>query len=204
MVEGKAIRQKTVEWNPLNENPPDPATGWETCHIDMLDWKCLEQAYAWLNSGKHPFRSVTLDSVTMAQKRCKYTIAVDEMMRTQDWGSLLIQVENKIRFYTDLVRHPTNPLDAIVFLAQSTEYAGKQKPFIEGALRGSLAGYVDLEGYYFVNPTEEEPERRQLLITPQPLYEAKDRTHVLSQHYGHIITNPDIEELLRVYNQEEQ
>ncbi len=202
-INGEGVRQKSIEWDPLNENPPEP-NGWETCHVDVIGWKTIQHTYDWLNSGRHPFRSVTLDSVTMAQKRCKYDISADEMMRTQDWGALLIQVENKIRFFTDLVRHPFNPLDAIVFLAQQADYNGKAKPFIEGSLRGSLAGYVDLEGFLYVEPTEEEPDRRRLLIKPQPLYEAKDRTHVLSRHYGPIIDNPDIEEMLAVYNQEEQ
>jgi hypothetical protein len=37
-----------------------------------------------------------------------------------------------------------------------------------------------------------------MMIQPFPGFDAKDRTHVLSQHHGPTITNPTIPEMLEV------
>ena len=62
---------------------------------------------------------------------------------------------------------------------------------------------MDCVGYLFVDLTEEGEERRRMLISPREGYEAKDRTHTLSQHYGPSITSPSVEEMLAVLNTEE-
>lgn len=216
MVNGKPTRQRMVKWNPREappevgeyrwdeksrQNVPCPGKGnWQTCNVDILDFTAIDKAYAWLNAGMHPFRSVGMDSITFAQKRCKDAIASELVTVTdRQWGDLLRKMEHMIRYYCDLRSNPIKPIECITFLALTVEKGGIRKPAIEGGLSTSLPAIIDLEGYLFVHLDEEGAERRMLQITPyDPTFQAKDRTHVLSAKYGPFITDPDIEAMLQV------
>lgn len=202
--DGKAIRVPFVKWDPTKDAPPE-LDDWETCLVQTRDFNTVRRAYEWLNSGQHPFRSVGLDSLTEIQKRCKDALAGGETPSERQWGDLLIQMEQLVRQFRDLVFHPTNPLDCVVFLALSVSKMGaKYKPAVQGALGVSLPGYVDLEGCLTVSANDDGVPERYMLITPHAEFEAKDRTHYLTEHYGPYITNPDVEAMLGVLNAEEQ
>lgn len=201
---GKAIRVKQVIWDPTKDAPPEPGD-WESCQVFCRDFNTVKRSYEWLNSGKHPFHSVIMDSITEVQKRCKDAISGGEAPSEREWGFLLVQMEQLIRNFRDLTFHPSNPLDAVVILALTiSRNGGKSRPAVQGALGTSLPGYVDLEGYLAAFPNEETGElERRMLINPHVLFEAKDRTHVLTEQYGQSITNPDIERMLEIINEEE-
>lgn len=202
MVGDTVVKQRVVRWDPTKEDPP--AVGdWDTCHVMVRDFNTFNRAYEWLNSGRHPFRSVVVDSLTEVQKRCKDAISGDDTPSERDWGLLLIKMEFLVRNMRDLVTHATNPLDAVIFLALVKDVNGKRKAEIQGALSRSLPGYVDLIGYLFVQVAEDGEEFRRMLIRPRDGFESGDRTHTLSQHYGVAITSPDVEEMLTVLNEEE-
>lgn len=208
-VNGKATRQKLVTWDPRHE-PPEP-NGWEVCYVAVQDFSTLGKAYAWLNSGRHPFKSVVIDSLTEIQKRCKDIIAGVDTLSDRQWGDLLLKMEHEVRFFRDLVFHPIHPLETVTFIALSDSRTGKYKPAVQGALSISLPGFVDLEGYLYneqvVDPEDESKmtTERKLLIAPlttqKGSYEAKDRTHLLTAKYGLTITNPDVEQMLEVLNE---
>lgn len=203
LVDGTVQRQRMVTWDPQREEPPK-AGDWDTCHVAVQDFTTVQRAYEWLHAGQHPFRSVVLDSLTEIQKRCKDSVSGTDTPTEQGWGLLLIRMEHLVRVqFRDLVFHPTHPLEAVVLLALTDEKKGKRRPAIQGALSTSLPGYMDVEGYMFVQVDESGEEWRRLLIAPRDGFEAKDRTHTLSAHYGAAITNPDVEEMLHVLNSEE-
>ena len=201
--DGTVERQRVVLWNPTTEPPPQDDGTWDTCRVSVLDFNTVLKAYEWLNAGSHQFKSVVLDSLTEIQKRCKDAISGVDTPSERDWGLLLIRMEHLIRQIRDLVSHPTNPLDAVLVLALSVEKNGKRRPAVQGALGVSLPGYVDVEGYMYVQVTEGGEEVRQLLISPREGYEAKDRTHTLSVEYGAAIASPDVEQMLALLNREE-
>ena len=201
-VDGVGVRQKVIKWDPLRDEPPLPGD-WETCHVSIRDFKDVEKTFAWLLSGDHDFRSVVLDSVTEIQQKCKDEIGGDSALRIQDWDLMMIRMSQLMRRFRDLVTHPTNPLDAVIFLALSEQKNDKWRPWVQGGLAKALPGYVDVEGYLYVEEMEDGTYQRRLLIFPLEGYAAKDRTHVLSQHYGKAIKNPDIEAMLAVLNQAE-
>jgi hypothetical protein len=190
-----------IHWDPVKEDPPESGD-WETCHVAVRDFVDVQKTFDWLLTGRHPFKSVVLDSLTEIQKRCRDSISGTESPSEREWGLLLIRMEHLTRSFRDLVFHPTNPLDAVIILALIQDRNGKRKPAVQGALGTSLPGYMDLVGYLFVEITEEGTEQRRMLISPRDGFEAKDRTHTLSQHYGPSITRPDVEEMLRVLNEE--
>jgi hypothetical protein len=201
--DGRIVKQKKIKWDPTKEEPPE-AGDWETCHVMVRKYADIDAAYAWLNAGDHPFRSVVIDSLTEVQKRCKDSISGLDTPSERDWGLLLIKVEGLVRAFRDLTSHPDTPLDAVVILALTHEKSGRRRPAVQGALGTSLPGYVDLEGYLYVKENEEDgTSSRKLLITPKDGFAAKDRTHVLSEHYGSVVSNPDVEEMLEVMNDED-
>lgn len=201
--QGVVHRVPKILWDPLVDEPPEWDGTWETCHVFVRNYPTFERSYSWLNTFDHPFRSVVVDSLTEIQKRCKDTISGGETPSERQWGELLIKMELKVRELRDLMFHPTNPLDAVLILALTDPRGRKAKPAVQGALGLSLPGYVDLEGYLDAFPDDEGGLERRMLIQPHPEFEAKDRTHTLSAHYGRAIPNPDFTEMLDVYNSEE-
>lgn len=164
-------------WDPMDP-PPEDDGSWESCIVQVRDWQTIEQVYAWLNSGKHPFVSVVVDSLTETQRRCKDAIGREDF-REKDWGTLLTRMEKVVRDMRDLNMHPSKPLNAVVLLALSDERKGKIRPFVQGALATSLPGFVDAIGYYAVSTDDQGDSVRRLLFQPIDPYVAKDRTDAL-------------------------
>lgn len=200
---GDGVRQRSIKWNPKRDDPPRENGTWDTCHVNVLQYETVNQAYNWLQGGDHDFRSVVLDSVTEIQQRCKDGIGGDKALRIQDWDLMLIRMGQLLRGFRDLTFHPTAPLDAVIFLALSEQKNGKWRPWVQGGLAKAMPGYVDIEGYLYVGHLDDDTAERRLLINPMDEYAAKDRTHTLTQHYGSVIPNPDFETMLRILNDEE-
>lgn len=197
------LRSKKIFWDPAGP-PPEYDGSWETCIVLIRDFGNLSQVYQWLASGKHPFRSVVIDSISEVQQRCVDSIAGTDAMKIQDWGELSRRVSALVRSYRDLLVHPTNPLDAIVFTAMTKQgQDGKWYPYVQGQLATSLPYYIDVIGYLKAQ-TEEDGAFTNFLLTKAHLsYEAGDRTGI----YPTIITNPRIDEMVDLFcnsnNQEE-
>jgi len=194
---------RKVRWNPQKEDPPKDDGTWDTCVVLTRDFKTLSTVYQWLNSGKHSFKSVVLDSLTEIQARCKDSVSGTDTPSERDWGTLLIQMEYLIRSYRDLTMHPTNPLQAVVFLALTMDKSGKWRPNLQGQIAVKLPQYVHMVGFMYADrPGESEAEYaedgvvRRLLVTPLDNFVAKDRTHIISQTYGNTITNPNITSMI--------
>ena len=204
MRDGVVERQRKIVWDPLRDAPPVDDGTWDTCIVFCRDFIVVQRTYDWLNHGEHPFKSVVVDSLTEIQKRCKDSISGVEAPDQQAWGLLLIRMERLIRDLRDLTFHQTTPLDAVVIIALTrlNDY-GKYVPAIQGALGVSLPGFVDVEGFLRVDVNDAGEEERRMLISPRDGFEAKDRTHDLSAHYGPVVTNPDVEHMLFVYNDTE-
>lgn len=195
-----------VWWDPRNPLPEvdrdgNPITTDTTVVVDVREFGDWTRAYQWLAAGKHYFKSVIVDSLTEMQQRCIDHIAGTNQMQTQDWGSLLRDMDDLVRKMRDLRTHPTAPIDALVIIAGSHEKNGKQRPMLQGSMSGRVAFHFDLVGYLTLNLAGDGTEYRSLLIKPIGLYEAKDNTDLLNKHYGATITNPNVSEMLAVLNQ---
>lgn len=193
-----------VWWDPMASEPPVDDGTWDSCIVIVNDFKIMQRAWEWLNTAEHPFKSLVIDTLDEIQKRCKDVISGGETMTERNWGELLIKMEQLVRIQLrDLTFHPIRPLDAVIILAHTDLKKGKYRPAVQGALGVSLPGYVDLEGYLISAPDESGVQQRRMLIQPMPEFEAKDRTDVLTKHYGSVIAEPDVEAMLRVLNEGE-
>lgn len=194
------LRSKKTIWNPTQGPPPVVGKDiegndkeWATCIAYIRDFSSLSYAYQWLASGKHPFKSVTIDSVSEAQQRCVDSITGTDQMKIQDWGTLLRQMSQLIRSYRDLLVHPTNPLQCVVFTAMTkVDKSGKSVPFVQGQLATSLPYYIDTIGYLKAQLNENNEFTNFLLTKPHDLYECGDRTGL----YDQIITNPNLSDMV--------
>lgn len=186
-----------VYWNPSTEKPPEDDGTWKYCVVQVLEYADVVHAYDWLASGDHPFASVVLDSVSEIQQRCVDSIAGANQMRTQDWGELLRTVSGQIRKFRDLKSHQSHPLWAVVFVCMTDKVDGKQLPLVQGKLRSFLPYYVDACGWLYVETDDFGQEHRNLLIGPDPLYEAKER---MGGRLPKVIVDPTIKNMLRVLN----
>jgi hypothetical protein len=180
-------------WDPLTETPPVPDGTWDTCVVYVRDYASISQAYQWLASGQHSFKSVIVDSLSEVQQRLVDQIAGAGRMEQQLWGDLLRQGSDIVRKMRDLIIHPTNPLDVVVLVAMTKQVGEKWIPSVQGQLGTALPYYLDVTGYFF---TEYDPATgitsRKLLVTPQPQFEAGDRTGRLPV----VVENPNIEQML--------
>jgi hypothetical protein len=208
-VEGRMKYTPTekIVWDPRHE-PPTGLTENSTVLVKVKDFNTFDLVTQWLQSGRHPFHSFGIDSVTEVQKRAMDQIAGINQPDQQDWGALLRRTERLARDARDLTDHPVNPLWVVVMVATTQlDKGNKQRPRLQGQIAETMPSYVDLNGYYF---SEFDPETqamvRKLIIQPMTIppnvqVVAKDGTDLLTQWYGPIIRTPNFTEMLAVLNQ---
>lgn len=142
------IPGRKIQWNPITEKPPVADGSWDLCIVPVREYKAIDLAFQWLNSGAHDFRSVVIDSISETQQRCIDAIAGKNQMQQQDWGQLLRNISELIRSFRDLTTHPVKPLDAVVFIAMMKLVdAGEYRPFMQGQIATTFPYFVDLCAY---------------------------------------------------------
>ena len=205
-AEGRAkytpSQPKTL-WDPRAGAPPAADGTWETCIVQVHDFETLSLAYQWLRSGQHEFKSVVIDSLMEAQKRCIDSVVGVNALDQQDWGTLLRKLEALVRSYRDLTLIEANLVSVVLLLVGSRAgvKSGKQEPLLQGQLADTVPYYLDVVGYLFKQPQTDGSYIRSLLVDEIPGFVAKDGTGRLP---GPIIANPNIAalyELLTVNGQ---
>ena len=191
---------KMVFWDPHIENPPE-AGEWETCVVKTFDFATMKRVLEWLNSGVHPFRSVTIDSISEIQSRAKDDLTSSGKMTQQLWGDLLYEMDKLVRGFRDLTEHPTKPLEAVVLTAMTqAQKDGKYRPYVQGQLAVKLPYFLDVLGYLYVDnvqdpsdPTAPAEPVRRLLVAPHDLFQAGER---VGGRLGTVVTNPKVTDML--------
>lgn len=206
---GEWTSGKVITWTELGTLPAgiDADT---TVVVSVTNISTFQTLYQWLMSGKHPFNSVILDSVSEMQKRVIDSMAA--IGTDPDWTVLLRTMEKMIRDLKDLKIHPVKPVEAVVFICgtqskMTDKVAGPWTPMLTGNLANTISHYVDVCGFATLsfNP-EDHTITQQLQIIPFNNITAKDRTSQqgkagLSATFGPILVNPNISNLVQVANQ---
>lgn len=204
-AEGRAdyTPSRKVDWNPRQPPPADLGPA-DTAVVDVQDFDTVRLVQQWLASGQHPFKSVIIDSITELQQRVMDSVTGSPTIQPelQHWGNVLREMETFIRRMRDLRKHPTNPLWAFVVTAGSKERNAKQRALLAGQLADRVAYHFDVVGFLTRSLSADGGEERRLHIKPYGPIEAKDNTHLLSQHYGASIVDPNVEQMLLVLNPE--
>lgn len=179
----KFLAVRRIEWDPMTAAPPVYDGTWDVCHVTVRDWNTVLRVCQWLESGQHHFRSLVVDSITEMQRKLMTNLVGSEQMKRDDWGRLLRSMDDIIRKMRDLTSHPTNPLQVVVFIAESRDNkAGVKKvPTMQGQIVDSLPYWVDICGYLFVENLVDANNQftgdqvRRLWTRPNPNYEAGER-----------------------------
>lgn len=194
---GRAFSLK--EWQPGREPPPRYDGTWDACVVHVHEWQTVTQVYTALLQAAHDFQSLVVDSISEIQRRCKASLNGTEVMKIQDWGRLLVEMDTIIRGLRDLTNHPVRPLRVALFIAETRQnQGGKWKPYMQGQIEVALPYWMDVVGYLFTeklvdaNGQATEEEVRRLLITQHPQFEAGNR---LQGSLGAVVDDPNIYEM---------
>lgn len=183
------IDQIQITWNPLTERPPEWDGSWELCVVKMKNWEVAEATLNWLRSGQHPFRSVSVDSISELQVKLREAINSNDDMKIQHWGKLLQGMGQYLRGLRDIVGDVEfpNPIETMVLVSTSyTNDKGTLKPYLQGQIAVQVPYLFDVTGYLYVdmipNPNTGQLEEKRVLFTGKhPMYEAKSRIRQLPQ-----------------------
>ena len=102
-----------ILWDPRTEDPPVADGTWAVCIVNVDDYDVFTATYQWLQSGRHQFKSVGIDSLMEAQKRYIDKLAGLRALETQDWGSILRHLESLVRNFRDLTLEASNTIDCV-------------------------------------------------------------------------------------------
>jgi len=188
---------RKVQWNPVSQAPPEFDGTWDTAVVAVHDFNTALKAYDWLKSGKHPFKSVILDSISELQVKAQESVNGRDRMQTQHWGELLSKVSFFGRDLRDLTTHPTNPVEAVVITAMTKDKDGVQAPALQGQIADQVPYWYDVTGYFYrnqvIDPETSQPvDQRHLYIGSNPMFVSGTRAPGLPED----IVNPNIETLL--------
>jgi AAA domain len=194
----KFIPVRKKYWDPMTETIPRYDGTWDACIATITRWDQVSRVYQWLTQAEHDFVSVTVDSITEIQRRCKANLKGTEAMLIQDWGTLLTQMDSVIRAFRDLILIQQVPVRCVTMVAETREDKGKWKPYMQGQIGVSLPYMVDICGYLYPDfePDENgQPTKkvRKLFIGSHPQFESGERVQGV---LGDVVTNPNIAGML--------
>lgn len=177
----KFLNFRPVEWDPRRYAPPEPSDAWDTAVVRADSYDTVLTAYQWLQSGRHPFRSLAVDSISELQQRLVDKLSGRSQMERQQWGELLRSFIGLMRDFRDLTEHPTNPLDAVVLVAMSRQGEdGMYRPWLQGQSAVVIPYLVDVCAatlvQSYIEPTTNQPmQAYRLYIAQNAMYETGER-----------------------------
>lgn len=140
------------------------------------------RVYQWLDAGRHQFKSVIVDSVSELQTKCLENLAGNQQMSQQQWGELLRHMGQLLRNLRDLTMHRSNPLEAVVLTAMTRSSTDNRfHPYLQGQLAiqapyfFDILGYLQVESWPNVDPTQPPYKARRLYIESTDFAEAGER-----------------------------
>jgi len=157
-------------WDPMSQEPPVADGTWDTVVVQVRDYNVVLKAFQWLQSGKHQFKSLIIDSISELQVKCMDDIAGTEQMKMQQWGELLRHMGHLLRDLRDLTSHPTQPLEAVVMTAMASRgQDNRMHPYLQGQLKVQAPYFYDVLGY-ISNETIPNPDPTQLPYKARRMY----------------------------------
>lgn len=177
---------------PLPEyNPNDEVFGsnWDTVIVRLTKWEQWEQVWRQIETGKHPFRSVLLDSISELQTLLIESLAGDQQLTQQQWGTVLRKLTGMLRDMRDLTEHPVNPVEVVAASALEKSYTGVLKPMLQGS-SVDVVPYL-MDGLFYLSRDKEGT--RKLLTQATDFIAAGNRAeHVLPR----VVADPTIPGIL--------
>jgi hypothetical protein len=189
---------KPIFWDPRRDlpeyQPNDDVFGstWDTVVVRLTKWEQWEKGvWPHLESGKHPFRSVLLDSISELQTCLIEGIAGEGQLTQQQWGTVLRKLTGMLRDMRDLTEHPVRPVEVVAASALEKSYTGVLKPLLQGAAVDVVPYLMDALFYL----SRDSDGTRKLLTQSTEYIAAGNRAeHMLPR----VMVNPTIPDILDV------
>lgn len=139
---------RSVIWDPMMP-PPVPDGSWDTAVVQVNEWKDAVQAIEALHSKPHPFKSLSVDSISELQNKCIDSIAGMNQVKLQDWGTALRYMRSFCNQVRDLTKHPHYPLSAVVVTSMSkmNENTKVWEPYLQGQMKSVLPYLFDVNAF---------------------------------------------------------
>lgn len=194
-------------WDPLRSEPPVADGSWDTCIVHCTSFEIMLRTYQWLQSGKHQFSSLIIDSISELQVKIVEQVAGRSTVQLQQWGDIGRATSGLMRDMRDLTMHPTKPLEAVILTAmERVDQNGKIQPYLSGQSAITLPYLMDITGYLVVedypnpDPTAPPLQFRRLHIASSQRYVAGER---VGGRLGPVVEQADLsinEMIKRIYS----
>ena len=186
-----------VYWDPMRSEPPVADGSWDTCIVHCTNFEIMLRTYQWLQSGKHQFSSLIIDSISELQVKIVEQVAGRSSVQLQQWGDIGRATSGLMRDMRDLTMHPTKPLQAVILTAMERENNkdGKKSPYLSGQSAITLPYLMDVTGYLVIeeypnpDPTGAPLQFRRLYITSSPRFVAGER---VGGRLGNVVEQADL------------
>ena len=189
---------KPVRWDPSKNAPPIPDDSWDTAVVTVRTYDDAIKAYEWLRSGKHPFESIVIDSISELQQKLVDKVTNRDQAKLQDWGDILRKYMGFLRDMRDMTEHPTKPVQSVVLIAMSIDDKdGKKQPFAQGQSKVMMPYLFDILGAMHVDSWTDDTGATQyvhrMLIGSNHIYATGER---VGGRVGSYVDNPTVPQLL--------
>lgn len=142
---------RSIVWNPINPPPEADLKKWDTCVVHVRRWQDVLDALVYLSAGMHPFKGISVDSISELQYRSLEHISGRGQMKIQDWGTVLREVGGFVRDLRDLTMHETKPVSAVLITAMTQEREGFSRPYLQGQMKDQIPYLLDVTGYLYID-----------------------------------------------------
>lgn len=183
-------------WDPLREEPPVADGTWDTCIVQCTSFEIMLKTYQWLQSGKHQFASLIIDSISELQVKIVEQIAGRSTVQLQQWGDIGRATSGLMRDMRDLTMHPTKPLEAVILTAMERDTQdGRKVPYLAGQSAITLpylmdvTGYLVIEEYPHPDPTQPPIKFRRMYVSADPRFMAGER---VGGRLGSVVEQADL------------
>ena len=181
-----------LDWDPLREDVPDMKDH-TICRVSIKDTMTLDTVVDYLRTGKHPFVSVVFDSLTEYQSRLKREISPSGDLDVQDWGKILVKIEDAVMALRDFVESQ-EPMMCFVLITGTQFRDEKFRPMLQGGMKDRLSYKLDATGYLFTAKDAEGVVRRGLRIVGDGKHDAGNRFP--GDNWPEVLWDPNLESLI--------
>jgi len=137
-----------VYWDPRTPPPVEDGT-WDTAVVNINTWDDATTTIKALQSRPHPFKSLSLDSISELQNKCIEKIAGLEQVKLQDWGTALRYMRSLCNDVRDLTKHPERPFASVVVTSMSkfNDDTKEWEPYLQGQMKSVLPYLFDVNAF---------------------------------------------------------
>lgn len=188
---------RKIVWDPMREDVPVNDGTWDICRVVVKSTLVIKTALDIVRTGKHPFVSIVLDSITEYQAYLKREMDSRGILDQQGWGHVLAELEDLVMAFRDQVESQQQ-LKMFMLIAGTEKRDEKFRPALQGAMKNKLSYKLDVTGYLFTAVDNEGNTRRGLRVEGTKEIDAGNR---LQGTLPPVIWDPNLTDIMHTITQ---